>query len=62
MENKTEINETAPAASITKRPKLRLQIELRAYQLWLEDGGRYDNRLIHLLRAEREVMNGYPQP
>ena len=61
MENKTEINETAPATSIAKRPYLRLQIELRAYHLWLADGGRYDNRLIHLLRAEREIMNGYPQ-
>ena len=61
MESKTEINETAPASSIAKGPYLRLQIELRAYYLWLQDGGRYDNRLIHLLRAEREIMNGYPQ-
>jgi hypothetical protein len=61
MENKTEINETAPGTSIAKRPTLRLQIELRAYHLWLVDGGRYDNRLIHWLRAEREIINGYPQ-
>ena len=50
------------AALTTTRPTLRLQIELRAYHLWLADGGRYDNRLIHWLRAEREIMNGYPQP
>ena len=60
MENKIEINETAPATSIAKRPNPCLQIQLRAYHLWLADRGRYDNRLIHLLRAEREIMNGYP--
>jgi len=36
------------------------QIALRAYHLWLMDGGRYDNRLIHWLRAERELMHGCP--
>jgi hypothetical protein len=56
MENKTELKETAPATSLAKRPNLRLQIELRAYHLWLADGGRYDNRLIHWLRAEREIV------
>ena len=49
------------ATLTTTRPNLRLQIELRAYDLWLADGGRYDNRLIHWLRAEREILNGYPQ-
>ena len=44
-----------------ERPGLRMQIELRAYHLWLMDGGRYDNKLIHWLRAEREIMNGNPQ-
>jgi len=49
-----------PTSTTRCSNSLRLQIALRAYHLWLMDGGRYDNRLIHWLRAERELMHGCP--
>ena len=62
MKEKAETKTGVRPTSTTRRSNnQRLQIELRAYHLWLADGGRYDNRLIHALRAEREIMNGYPQ-
>jgi hypothetical protein len=61
MKNKRETQTGGSGVSATERPKnLRLQIALRAYHLWLIDGGRHDNRLIHWLRAERELMHGCP--
>jgi hypothetical protein len=64
LPNRNSNNEARfnPTATLTATPPgLRLQVALRAYHLWLQDGARYDNRLIHWLRAEREVTNGYPQ-
>ena len=42
-------------SSAADRPDLRAEIELRAYHLWLADGGRHGNDLNHWLRAEREI-------
>ena len=61
MKEKAETRTGVRPTSTAQRSNcLRLQIALRAYHLWLMDGGRYDNRLIHWLRAERELMHGCP--
>lgn len=45
------------ANSSRDRAGLRAQIEARAYQLWLADGGRHGNDLHYWLQAEREVAD-----
>ena len=37
---------------------LRKKIEQRAYQIYLERGGRYGNAVSDWLRAEKEIMSG----
>lgn len=48
---------TNAANSSHDRADLRVQIETRAYQLWLADGCPPGNDLHHWLKAEREVIN-----
>jgi len=38
---------------------LRTEIERRAYEIWLKEGGDHGNDLDHWLRAERE-LTGVP--
>jgi len=39
-------------------PNLRHQIEKRAYEIWLSNGGRHGNEVAHWFQAEKEVLAG----
>jgi hypothetical protein len=56
MKNGTrkKINNTAKSESAD----LRAEIENRAYEIWLNEGGGPGNDLDHWLRAERELAGG----
>ena len=54
MKNGTQKKTTgAPASS--KSPDLRIEIEKRAYEIWLNEGGGHGSDVDHWLRAEREL-------
>jgi hypothetical protein len=38
-----------------KSPELRVEIEKRAYEIWLNEGGGHGGDVDHWLRAEREL-------
>jgi hypothetical protein len=56
MKNGTrkKINNTAKPES----SDLRAEIETRAHEIWLNEGGGHGNDLNHWLRAERELTGG----
>jgi len=56
MKNGTRKKTNATNGS-SERADLRAQIEIRAYKLWLADGGRHGNDLNHWLQAERELAS-----
>lgn len=37
-------------------PNLRLQIERRAYEIWMDSGNRHSEDIAHWLQAENEVL------
>ena len=59
MKNRTQMK-TGTNGSSRNQADVRAQIEARAYQLWLADGGRHGNDLRYWLQAEREVVNTRP--
>lgn len=58
MKNGTRKKSSSTLAS-QESPELRAEIEKRAYEIWLNEGGDHGSDLDHWLRAERE-LNGQP--
>jgi len=54
MKNVTQ-KKKSHAAAAPKSPNLRAEIEKRAYEIWLNEGGCHGCDLDHWLRAEREL-------
>jgi hypothetical protein len=52
-------NPTGSEHGAVDRLDLRARIEIRAYHLWLADGGQHGNSLTHWRQAERELAE-YP--
>jgi DUF2934 family protein len=54
MKNGTQ-KKTAAASGPSKSPDLRIEIEKRAYEIWLNEGGGHGGDVDHWLQAEREL-------
>jgi hypothetical protein len=54
-------NKTSAAENPRERTDLRPRVEIRAYELWLEDGCRHGHDLNHWLQAEGEIAHSGPR-
>ena len=50
-----------PVFTVADHLKIQLQIEQRAYELWLAGGSRQNGALENWVRAEREVLEEFIQ-
>ena len=48
-----------PVFTVADHLKVQMQIEQRAYELWLARGSHQDGALDNWLRAEREVLEDF---
>ncbi len=59
MKNGTRKKANSIPASL-ESPDLRAEIEKRAYEIWLNEGGNHGSDLDHWLQAERQVTGVPP--
>ena len=49
----------SPVFTVAEHLKVQMQIEQRAYELWLSGGSHQDTALDNWLKAEREVLEEF---